>query len=121
MKEPRSRRARRVLAACGTLAAVVATAAALVVRAEQPAPPAMQGMVIYRDPVTGKLGTPPPGVVIGVPSGPPGPLPERRGQTHGGGFLVDLRGRGTKTMVATRDADGTLHTDCVDGAEGETE
>jgi hypothetical protein len=87
--------------------------------AQQPAD--AHGMVIYRDPLTGQLGAPPSNFVIGTPGAPQGPLPERRGRTRGGGFAVDLHGRGMKTMVVTRDAAGNAHVGCVDGATGAAE
>lgn len=130
MDQPRSRRGRRVLTALGALGAIVAAGAALRLGAE-PARPAgaqtaqlpgdVHGMVIHRDPLTGQLGAPPSNFVIGTPGAPQGPLPERRGRTRGGGFAVDLHGRGTKTMMATRDAAGNVVVGCVDGATGARE
>ncbi len=118
MEKPRGRGTRRALAVLGTLGALLAAGAVSRVAGEQPAAPA-HGIVIYRDPATGRLGAPPPGFMT-TPAAPPANLVERRGVTRGGGVLVDLQGRFSKTMTATRDAAGNVRVDCAhDGAGSE--
>ncbi len=123
MNRIHSRGVARVWAVLGALVALLATGALLRVAAQQPSQLGSQpatgahGMLIHRDPATGRLGVPPPNFVTAPPTGPP--VVERAGRTRGGGFLADLRGRGTKTMVATKDAAGNVHVDCVDGTAGE--
>ena len=93
---------------------------ACVVAAGAEEPPAPRGMVIYRDPATGQLSVPPPGVV------PPGArLPrqpaivETPGTTRAGGWKAS--GRFMNTMRATAGADGEVTVDCVPGASGGTD
>ena len=81
------------------------------------------GMVLYRDPQTGELGTPPPGML------PPesadahgmglGSLSEdlvvRSGVTAAGGKMVDLRRRYRMKVMLRKEADGTVSRHCVTG------
>jgi hypothetical protein len=83
------------------------------------APVAAQGLRVYRDPQTGRLGPPPPGVV------PPGlTAAEQRMlnrsdqglQVHtlpGGGVAVDLQGRYRSMAVATVSAGGQAAVNCA--------
>jgi hypothetical protein len=82
-------------------------------------PAAAQGMRVYRDPQTGQLGPPPPGVQ------PPGlSIAEQhmlnRSDTGlqsralpGGGVAVDLQGRYQSMAVATVGADGQAAVNCA--------
>jgi len=79
---------------------------------------AAQGMRVYRDPLTGRLGAPPPGVQ------PPGlsaaelRMLNRSDQglqartLPGGGVAVDLQGRYQSMAVATVGADGKAAVNC---------
>jgi len=83
------------------------------------APVATQGMRVYRDPQTGRLGPPPPGVQ------PPGlSVAEQRMLNRsdaglqsrvlpGGGVVVDLQGRYQSMAVATVSADGQAAVNCA--------
>jgi hypothetical protein len=85
-----------------------------------PAPVAAQGMRVYRDPQTGRLGPPPAGVQ------PPGlSVAEQRMLNRsdaglqpralpGGGVAVDLQGRYQSMAVATVGADGQAAVNCAD-------
>jgi hypothetical protein len=73
------------------------------------APPGGAGMVIYRDPSTGRLGVPPAGAARPAPRAGAGGV-ERQGITAGGGVLLD--GLPWNTMSATRDAAGGTATRC---------
>jgi len=90
-------------------------------------PVAAQGMQVYRDPQTGRLGPPPPGVQ------PPGlSVAEQRMLNRsdvglqsrtlpGGGVAVDLQGRYQSMAVATVGADGQSVVNCaVTPAQAET-
>jgi len=82
------------------------------------APVAVQGMRVYRDPQTGRLGPPPPGIT------PPGLTnAEQRMLSRsdqglrprtlpGGGVAVDLQGRFRNMAVATVGADGQAVVNC---------
>jgi len=97
---------------------------------------AAQGMVVHRDPATGKLGAPPsdPTGRFGAPpsdaatsalpqAAPSSPvaLPETPGTTPAGGVTVDLQGQLQSPMRATIGADGKAHVECVAPALGGTE
>jgi len=95
-----------------------------------------QGMIVHRDPATGKLGVPPPDTAPSA-AAPPGAappaaarqaapssvvaLPETWGTTPAGGVKLDLQRRLDFPMRATIGADGTPHIECtapvLDGAE----
>jgi len=114
----RDRRARCLVVAVGALA-LSATAAAEPPSRDGGPPSGTSGMVIYRDPVTGKLATPPPGALpasSGIGAKAAGTPVERRGTTPGGGYIIDLNGRFTNTMRVTKDADGRNRVECGDGA-----
>lgn len=85
-------------------------------------PSSSPGMRAYKDPVTGRLGAPPPGS--------PAPLapssrarasslrPETRpGRTSAGGTVLDSRYRYWSSTVATKQSDGRLAADCIPGQE----
>ena len=91
---------------------------------------AAQGMVVHRDPATGKLGSrrpirPPPDTVPfavrqAAPSSPVA-LPETPGTTPAGGVKVDLEGGFDSPMRVTLGADGKAHVECVAPALDGTE
>lgn len=95
-----------------------ATPAAMPETAPQ-TPAASQGMRVYRDPQTGQLGAPPPGVQ------PPGlSVAEQHSLNRsdrglhartlpGGGVAVDLQGRYQSMAVATVGADGQAAVNCA--------
>ncbi len=95
------------------------TAASGAARPPAPAPVAGQGMRVYRDPKTGRLGPPPPGVQ------PPGLSVAEQHMLNrsdqglqqrtlpGGGVAVDLQGRYQSMAVATVGADGQAAVNCV--------
>jgi hypothetical protein len=82
------------------------------------APVAAQGMRVYRDPQTGKLGPPPPGIT------PPGLTAAEQRMLNrsdqglrpltlpGGGVAIDLQGRFRNMAVATVGADGQAVVNC---------
>ena len=104
---------RRHAIACGSILVLVLGAPAVVARAEEPAAP--RGIVIYRDPTTGRLGAPPSGVVPPTPGVPrqPGPVVENPGTTRAGGWKASARLK--HTMRATVATDGAVAVDCVPG------
>jgi hypothetical protein len=75
------------------------------------------GMMIYRDPATGRIIPPPAGAAPAPPAltAPSAPVVERPGTTPGGGYLAEPGGRAIKSMEATKDAAGNVHVDCVHG------
>ena len=82
------------------------------------------GMVIYRDPVTGEIGVPPPGAIPEPPvtdRAPRGELREVPSPVPGGGWKVDLGDRFLHSTSVTRGADGQIVTDCVPGSPGAEE
>jgi len=86
------------------LATIVFVASAAAEQAGAPAGAA--GMRVYRDPATGKLGSPPPGAVAPPPEqGEENeePLVEEPSPTPGGGVSVDLKGRFKSTTGVTSD------------------
>jgi len=100
--------------ALGVIGTVLGAGALATARAEEP-PAAAPGMLIHRDPVTGKLGMPPPEAVT-PPSEtverPPVALPETPGTTPAGGVKVDLQKRFQFQTSATVGPDGKLHVEC---------
>ncbi len=75
--------------------------------------------VIYRDPVTGQIGVPPPGVVP-VPTArqaAPAPPTETPGTTAAGGMKMSLRGQPRDAFVGTRDTAGQVRVECVPGVQ----
>jgi hypothetical protein len=101
-------RGNAVLAGLGAAVALVATARP--VRA-QDAAPTRPGVVIYRDPVTGRLGAPPADVAAQLGSrATRWPMVERAGTTAGGGVLLD--GVPPMAVTATVDAQGRVSTRC---------
>ena len=75
------------------------------------APAGAQGMIIYRDPATGQLGVPPPGVVPPpAPVAAPRGVAERPGTTPAGGVLLDAVP--WNTMTVTTDAAGHASGHC---------
>ncbi len=91
---------------------------AVVAAAESPSRDA--GMVIYRDPATGEVVPPPPGVVpapTDAPAAQASPLVERPGMTRAGGSLVDLHGRFRNRVTVTKGADGRMESHCGRGPE----
>src|SRR5262245_21883520 len=144
MEAVRSRQAKRalvvaslvVLSAFGCVGPARACDAAAGGAAPAGAPVAAQGMVVHRDPATGKLGAPPsdPTGKLGAPpsdaatsalpqAAPSSPvaLPETPGTTAAGGVTVDLQGHLQSPMRATIGADGKAHVECVAPALGGTE
>jgi hypothetical protein len=78
------------------------------------APAAGLAQVVYRDPVTGRIVEPPPGVTVPVPrQTAPAPPVETPGTTAGGGVKLDLRGQPREAFVATRDGTGPARVECV--------
>jgi hypothetical protein len=76
------------------------------------------GMVIYRDPATGRFADPPPGALppgVSTLSATPGPVAETAGTSAAGGWKADLRGRFISTMQATADGAGHVGHDCRPG------
>jgi hypothetical protein len=99
------------------LATVVLGASVAV--ATEPAP-AGGGMVIYRDPATGRIAAPPPGALppdVSSFTVAPGPVVETPGTSAAGGWKVDVRGRFISTMQATADGAGHVTHDCVSGGQ----
>ena len=90
---------------------------AAVASAEQPA--TANGVVIYRDPATGRLGAPPPGVAPRAQGAPvqPGSVVETRGTTTGGGWKAS--GPFRHTMQATM-GPGGVAVGCVPDFSEET-
>ena len=95
--------------------------------------PAMTGMVVHVDPVTGEFVEPRDGTVpvaldketLNSLSTSAEGLAETPSPVPGGGVMVDLRGRFQSTHVAVVDGDGQLSATCHSGtphthAEGET-
>jgi hypothetical protein len=75
--------------------------------------PQTPGVVIYRDPTTGKLGVPPPDVAADLARSAaqrPTRMVERQGTTPGGGVLLD--GIPPMGMTTTVDAAGRVITRC---------
>lgn len=83
------------------------------------------GMKAYKDPVTGKFTTPPPGAVEHTD------IPEQRGlfdaqeplkakpsPVPGGGIEIDLQGRFQSYTKATKGADGKISIECNVGKPG---
>ena len=103
------------------LGAVLAFGAATPGRAgDEPTPAGAQGMVIYRDPATGRLGVPPAGVIPPpAPALVPRGVAERAGTSPAGGVLLDVVPR--FTMTATTDGAGhaTARCDRRDADAGE--
>lgn len=100
------------------LAALVRTGTAIAGDGDHPAP-ASGGMVIYRDPTTGRLGVPPPDVAAQLGARVvqrPTPMAERLGTTPAGGVLLD--GVPRMAVSATVDAHGTVTTRCEPGVAG---
>ena len=104
-----------------TLAAIgaVLVAGLAATRAEEETAPtasAPTGMVIHRDPVTGKLGMPPPEAATPSPretvQAPSVDVPETPGTTSAGGVKVDLQQRFQMQMRATVGPDGKLRMEC---------
>jgi len=83
------------------------------------APVAAQGLRVYRDPQTGRLGPPPHGVEPPVLTAAERRMLSRSDQglrprtLPGGGVAVDLRGRYRNMAVATVGADGQAAVNCV--------
>jgi hypothetical protein len=93
---------------------VAATAAAT-----EPAPAGGDGMVIYRDPATGRIAAPPPGALppeVSSFSATPGPVTETQGASAAGGWKADTR-RFRSSMQATADGAGPVAHDCVPGGQ----
>jgi len=143
MKAVRSRQPKRAFVVAG-LVAVAAVRGAGAARACDAAAPAATsgtsapapGMVVHRDPATGKLGAPPshPTGTLGVPppdaapsavpqAAPSSPfaLPETPGTTPAGGVTVDVQGHLDSPMWATIGADGKARVECAAPALGGTE
>jgi len=72
------------------------------------------GMEAHVDPQTGRLVPEP---VVPPPSRPQpiAPLPIAEVPAPGGGMMVRLNGQFMSRMVATIDADGRMHVECVTG------
>src|SRR2546422_9515680 len=96
---------------CCVVLALALSACVAPAHAEEPAAP--PGMVIYRDPATGRLGVPPPGAVPPAAGEAPGAgtVAETRGTTRAGGWKATRRLR--HTMRAAVSADGSIAVDCV--------
>ena len=103
-----------------TVALALLGALGLVAVAAAESPSRDAGMVIYRDPATGEVVPPPPGVVpapTAAPAAPSSPLIERPGTTRAGGSLVDLHGRFRNRVTVTKGADGRMQSRCGAGPE----
>ncbi len=109
--------------ALGAIGSLLVSGASPWAYAEEPAVPAMSGsasvaapaMLIYRDPVTGKFGTPPPEAQPSLPSArraPASALRETAGTTSAGGVKVDLQGQFQSSMRVTIGPDGKRHAEC---------
>jgi hypothetical protein len=78
------------------------------------------GMVIYRDPDTGRLGPPPADAPSGAAALSSGEaVVETPGSSSAGGIKADLRGRFMSSVQATLDGHGQVGHDCVPGRAGE--
>ena len=133
MEVVRSRQAKRA-SVVAWLVALAAACGAGSARAcdDAPAPAATsgtsapaQGMVVHRDPATGKLGVPPPDAAPSAdrqaaPSSLVA-LPETPGTTPAGGVQVDRQGRFDAPIRATIGRNGKAHVECVAPAHGGTE
>src|SRR5262249_10953024 len=139
----RSRQAKRAFVVAGLVAVATLRGAGPGGACDAPAPAATsgisapaQGMVVHRDPATGKLGPPPshPAAPLGVPPREAAPstapqavpssptaLPETLGTTPAGGVTVDVQGHLDFPMRATIGADGKPHLECAAPAPGGTE
>ncbi len=89
--------------------------------ADAPAPP---GQRVVVDPDTGRIvAPPPPAAAVADEAAAAAPAARSRSDVGlqevpmggGAGVRVDLRGRFRTYMRATREADGSLHTDCESG------
>jgi len=143
MEAVRSRQSKRAFVVAGlvAVAAVRGAGAARACDAQAPAATSgtsapAQGMVVHRDPATGRLGGPPshPTGTLGVPPPDTAPsavpqaappslvvLPERPGTTPAGGVTVDVQGHLDSPMRATIGADGKVHVECAAPALGRTD
>ena len=88
-------------------------------------PVGSSGLRAYYDPVTGEVGTPPPGLPrpaealsVRRSSTSAEGLVEVPGQTAGGGVTVKLQGRFQSAVRARVEPDGSVRTDCVPAALG---
>jgi len=142
MEAVRSRQAKRALVVAGLVTVAAVRGAGPGRACDAPAPAAtsgtsapVQGMVVHRDPATGKLGPPPshPTGTLGVPPGKAAPsavpqavpsspvaLPETLGTTPAGGVTVDVQGHLDFPMRVTIGADGKAHVACAAPALGGT-
>ena len=105
----------------GMLAAVTVGAVAGAARAgDSPQAPGVAGMRVYRDPVTGAVGTPPPDLLI--PAEPATrratPQVESPGTSTAGGWKLDMSAAPMHAIVATPDPEGKPKTQCVPAAPG---
>ena len=103
---------------CSLMLAVALSVGGAAARGEEPATP--PGMVIYRDPATGRLGAPPSGAVPPAVGLAPraGTVVETPGTTRAGGWKA--AGRFRHTMRAAVGADGSVAVDCAPSPSGET-
>ena len=98
-----------------------ATAGSQTVLPEPPGgmPVAAQGMRVYRDPATGQLGPPPPGVQLPGLSATELRMLNRSDQglkprsLPGGGVAIDLQGRYQNMSMATLGEDGVAAMNCA--------
>jgi hypothetical protein len=120
MEGVRSRQTKRAFVVAWLVALAAARGAGPARACDAPPSPAAtsaQGMVVHRDPKTGKLGVPPPDTVPfaarqAAPSSPVA-LPETPGTTPAGGVKVDLQGTLDSPMRATIGSDGKAHVECA--------
>jgi hypothetical protein len=83
--------------------------------------PVEQGLRVYIDPATGRMGPPPPEALpaaAAIPANHPlstsgEGLIETPGQTRGGGVIVNLQGRFRSTVVTSVEPGGTVVTRCL--------
>jgi hypothetical protein len=143
MEAVRSRQAKRAFVATWLVALAVAGGAPSTHACDVPPGAATsgtalhaQGMVVHRDPATGKLGAPPSDAkgTLGVPPSDSAgsavrqaapsalvTLPETAGTTPAGGVTVELQGELDSPMRATMGADGKAHVECAAPARDGTE
>ncbi len=88
-------------------------------------PVGAQGMVVHRDPATGKVDVAPPDTAPSAArQSAPSPvvaLPETPGRTPAGGVKLDLQGRLVFPVRAIIGADGTPQVECAAPARDGTE
>jgi hypothetical protein len=84
--------------------------------AAKPSPSGSAGMVIYRDPGTGRIGGVPPAGTAGLPMPRFGNAVQVLGTSPGGGVKLERPGGFMSTMSAAKDAAGKVSTHCAPSA-----